>query len=144
MTSSPEQRLLHEQRLPGESEDYRQARDELLSAELELRRQTEAVAAKRRELPPGGAVPEDYVFQEWDPAVGRPREHPFGWRLRSECRRRRQSASKNCEAQPCKAISNSHTPTDYAAASHGTITNTYERTARDFRFARIRRPYVDA
>lgn len=73
MTASPEQGLLHERRLPGESDDYRQARDELLRAELELRRQTEAIAAKRRELSPGGQVPEDYVFQERDPAVGRPR-----------------------------------------------------------------------
>src|SRR5262249_55142553 len=30
---------------------------------IELRRQTEAVAARRRELPPGGEIPEDYVFQ---------------------------------------------------------------------------------
>jgi predicted dithiol-disulfide oxidoreductase (DUF899 family) len=49
-------------RLPGESAEYRAARDRLLDAEIELRRQTEAVAAMRRELPPGGAVPQDYVF----------------------------------------------------------------------------------
>jgi len=48
---------------PGESADYRAARDRLLEQEIELRRATEAVAAARRELPPGGAVPEDYVFQ---------------------------------------------------------------------------------
>jgi predicted dithiol-disulfide oxidoreductase (DUF899 family) len=48
---------------PGESAEYRAARDELLVKEIELRRQTEAVAAERRELPPGGEVPEDYVFQ---------------------------------------------------------------------------------
>jgi predicted dithiol-disulfide oxidoreductase (DUF899 family) len=48
---------------PGESEEYRAARDRLLVREIELRRATEAVAAARRELPPGGAVPEDYVFQ---------------------------------------------------------------------------------
>jgi len=48
---------------PGESAEYRTARDELLAAEIELRRQTEAVAAARRELPPGGEIPEDYVFQ---------------------------------------------------------------------------------
>src|SRR5918996_981545 len=47
---------------PGESADYRAARDRLLAREVELRRATEAVAAARRELPPGGAVPEDYVF----------------------------------------------------------------------------------
>jgi predicted dithiol-disulfide oxidoreductase (DUF899 family) len=49
--------------LPGESAEYRSARDRLLEQEIELRRATEAVAAARRELPPGGAVPEDYVFQ---------------------------------------------------------------------------------
>jgi predicted dithiol-disulfide oxidoreductase (DUF899 family) len=50
-------------RFPGESEDYRAARDRLTEREVELRRATEAVAAARRELPPGGEVPEDYVFQ---------------------------------------------------------------------------------
>jgi predicted dithiol-disulfide oxidoreductase (DUF899 family) len=48
---------------PGESKEYRAARERLLEQEIELRRQTEAVAAARRELPPGGVVPEDYVFQ---------------------------------------------------------------------------------
>jgi predicted dithiol-disulfide oxidoreductase (DUF899 family) len=48
---------------PGESPEYRAARDRLLDREIELRRETEAVAAERRELPPGGLVPEDYVFQ---------------------------------------------------------------------------------
>ena len=47
---------------PNESAEYRAARDRLLEAEIELRRQGEAVAALRRELPPGGAVPEDYAF----------------------------------------------------------------------------------
>src|SRR5947208_2316991 len=48
---------------PGESPGYRAARDRLLEQEIELRRAMEAVAAARRELPPGGVVPEDYVFQ---------------------------------------------------------------------------------
>jgi predicted dithiol-disulfide oxidoreductase (DUF899 family) len=48
---------------PGESAEYRAARDRLLGQETELRRATEAVAAARRALPPGGAVAEDYVFQ---------------------------------------------------------------------------------
>ena len=48
---------------PGESPEYRAARDELLEREIRLRRETEAVAAARRALPPGGLVPEDYVFQ---------------------------------------------------------------------------------
>src|SRR5262249_36236546 len=33
-----------------------------LDKEIELRRAMEAVAAARRDLPPGGLVPEDYVF----------------------------------------------------------------------------------
>ena len=48
---------------PGESDEYRAARDRLLEQEIELRRKTEAVAEARRGLPPGGEVPEDYVFQ---------------------------------------------------------------------------------
>ena len=47
---------------PGESAEYRAARSRLLEQEIDLRRQMEAVAVARRELPPGGVVPEDYVF----------------------------------------------------------------------------------
>ena len=53
---------------PGESTEYRAARDRLLEREMELRRAMEAVAAARRELPPGGPIPEDYVFQGKGPA----------------------------------------------------------------------------
>jgi len=49
-------------KLPNESVAYRAARNTLLTAEIGLRKQIEAVAAQRRRLPPGGAVPEDYVF----------------------------------------------------------------------------------
>jgi predicted dithiol-disulfide oxidoreductase (DUF899 family) len=49
--------------LPGESREYRAARDRLLEREIELRREMEAVAELRRDLPPGGRVPTDYVFQ---------------------------------------------------------------------------------
>jgi predicted dithiol-disulfide oxidoreductase (DUF899 family) len=48
---------------PGESTEYRAARDALIEREVGLRREMEAVAALRRQLPPGGVVPEDYVFQ---------------------------------------------------------------------------------
>jgi predicted dithiol-disulfide oxidoreductase (DUF899 family) len=48
---------------PGESAEYRAARDRLLGQEIELRRATEDVAAARRALPPGGLVPENYVFE---------------------------------------------------------------------------------
>jgi predicted dithiol-disulfide oxidoreductase (DUF899 family) len=55
---------------PGESAEYRAARERLLEQEIELRRTMEAVAAARRELPPGGIVPEDYVFGEAGPDGG--------------------------------------------------------------------------
>lgn len=61
---------MHDVRFPGEPAGYRQARDELLEAEMDLRRRIEAVAAQRRELPLGGAVPEDYEFEEWDEEAG--------------------------------------------------------------------------
>lgn len=48
---------------PGESPEYRAARDRLLEQEIALRRATEAVARARRELPPGGVVPPGYVFE---------------------------------------------------------------------------------
>lgn len=51
---------------PGESAAYRAARDRLLEREIELRRAIEEVAAARRALPPGGPVPEDYVFAGLD------------------------------------------------------------------------------
>ena len=47
---------------PNESAQYRTARKRLLEQEIALRRTMEAVAAARRELPPGGPVAEDYVF----------------------------------------------------------------------------------
>jgi predicted dithiol-disulfide oxidoreductase (DUF899 family) len=49
---------------PGESAEYRAARNALLARERELRRALEDVAIARRALPPGGEVPEDYVFHE--------------------------------------------------------------------------------
>jgi predicted dithiol-disulfide oxidoreductase (DUF899 family) len=54
---------------PNETAEYRQAREELLAAEIELRRQTERVAAQRRELPLGGKVAEDYAFDGADGPV---------------------------------------------------------------------------
>jgi predicted dithiol-disulfide oxidoreductase (DUF899 family) len=47
---------------PNESPDYRIARDALLQRELHLRREMEAIATELRALPPGGEVPEDYLF----------------------------------------------------------------------------------
>jgi predicted dithiol-disulfide oxidoreductase (DUF899 family) len=55
---------------PGESAEYRAARNRLLEQEIELRRATEAVAAARRRLPPGGIVPQDYIFHGPGPHGG--------------------------------------------------------------------------
>jgi predicted dithiol-disulfide oxidoreductase (DUF899 family) len=52
---------------PGESDDYRAARDRLLERERELRIAMEAVSAERRRLPPGGEIQEDYAFTEAGP-----------------------------------------------------------------------------
>ncbi|NOX43885.1 MAG: DUF899 domain-containing protein [Gammaproteobacteria bacterium] len=54
----------HDNCFPGEDDAYRSARDELLKAEIDLRKQIEQVAALRRQLPPGGALKEDYVFDQ--------------------------------------------------------------------------------
>lgn len=62
---------LHERRFPNETEEYRQARDTLLEAEMKLRRQVEAVAELRRGLPLGGRLPEDYEFIARDGTVVR-------------------------------------------------------------------------
>jgi predicted dithiol-disulfide oxidoreductase (DUF899 family) len=51
-------------RFPGESSEYRRERNQLLEAEIELRRSIERVAAQRRALPQGGTIPEDYRFEE--------------------------------------------------------------------------------
>jgi predicted dithiol-disulfide oxidoreductase (DUF899 family) len=48
---------------PNESGEYRAARNALLDDEIALRKRIEAVAEKRRSLPLGGKVPEDYVFE---------------------------------------------------------------------------------
>jgi predicted dithiol-disulfide oxidoreductase (DUF899 family) len=57
-------------RFPGESAEYRSARNALLQQEIELRRQAERVAEQRRTLPAGGVVPQDYLFEgEFGPAT---------------------------------------------------------------------------
>ncbi len=65
MTASEVKGRLHDLRFPGESDVYRRARDELLDAEIDVRRRIEAAAAQRRELPLGGEVPTDYEFEEY-------------------------------------------------------------------------------
>ena len=73
MTASEQQDSLHDVRFPGESDEYRRARNELLRAEIGLRRQIDAVSAQRRGLPLGGEVPTDYPFDEWDADTDIPR-----------------------------------------------------------------------
>lgn len=51
-------------RFPNESDEYRSIRDELLDMEKTLRAQVDAVAAKRRELPLGGKLNDDYEFEQ--------------------------------------------------------------------------------
>ena len=54
--------ILHHLTIPGESAEYRSARNKLLTEEMALRRQVESVAALRRALPAGGMVAQDYLF----------------------------------------------------------------------------------
>lgn len=63
---------MSEIRYANESLAYRDARAALLKDEQELVAKVKAVAEKRRKLPPGGQLKEDYVFQ-WasDGKVGR-------------------------------------------------------------------------
>ena len=53
-------------RYPNESDGYREARNELLEMEKALRAQVDAIAAKRRELPQGGALSKNYQFEQAD------------------------------------------------------------------------------
>lgn len=54
---------MSELRYPNETQAYRDARDALLQDEQALIDKVKAVAEKRRQLPLGGALKEDYVFQ---------------------------------------------------------------------------------
>ena len=62
LTPANELAATNRTRHPNESDEYRQARQELLAEEISLRRHMERVAEQRRRLPPGGEVPEDYRF----------------------------------------------------------------------------------
>src|SRR5918996_3931666 len=71
--SFKEETNMSELRYPNESREYRQARESLLKDEQELIDKVKSVAEKRRKLPPGGRLKEDYVFH-WasDGKVGQP------------------------------------------------------------------------
>lgn len=64
---------MSETRYPNESKEYRDARDSLLKDEQELIDKVKDVAARRRTLPLGGELKEDYTFK-WanDGKVGKP------------------------------------------------------------------------
>ena len=54
---------MSELRYPNESRQYREARDALLREEQELIDKVKSVAARRRTLPAGGELKQDYVFE---------------------------------------------------------------------------------
>ena len=54
---------MSELRYPNESAEYRKAREALHKDEQDLIDKVKAVAQKRRMLPPGGRLKQDYVFQ---------------------------------------------------------------------------------
>ena len=54
---------MSELRYPNESREYRDARESLLKDEQELVDKVKSVAERRRNLPRGGQLKEDYVFQ---------------------------------------------------------------------------------
>lgn len=60
-------KVLNPTRFPGETTEYRRARNKLLQAEVRLRRQIETVAKQRRALPLGGRVSQDFVFDSSAP-----------------------------------------------------------------------------
>lgn len=49
---------------PGQSEAYRQAREDLLAEEIEFRRHMTRLAEQRRTLPPGPVIDKDYRFRD--------------------------------------------------------------------------------
>jgi predicted dithiol-disulfide oxidoreductase (DUF899 family) len=69
LTPAAELAAKNKAHFPNESPAYRQARNELLAEEIELRRHIERVAALRGGLPQGGEIPEDYSFEGQNGAV---------------------------------------------------------------------------
>lgn len=55
---------LHNNTFPNESAEYRNARNKLLIAEMNLRKQLSEVNHRRMKLPMGGKLKEDYIFDE--------------------------------------------------------------------------------
>ncbi len=53
----------HDIRYPGESTDYRAARNKLLEAEIKLEKRLQEISDMRRALPAGGPAKQNYVFR---------------------------------------------------------------------------------
>jgi len=62
LTSAPDLAAKRRALFPGETSDYAAARQSLLAEEIELRRQLERVAERRRRLPMGPVIAKDYRF----------------------------------------------------------------------------------
>jgi predicted dithiol-disulfide oxidoreductase (DUF899 family) len=60
---SREDTIMSQMRYPNASREYRDARDSLLKDEQQLVEKIKSVAERRRGLPRGGELKEDYVFQ---------------------------------------------------------------------------------
>jgi len=56
----------HNQQFPNEPAEYRKKRFQLLEQEIELRSKVESLAKLRSELPLGGKLSEDYLFETLD------------------------------------------------------------------------------
>ncbi|QNI37441.1 DUF899 family protein [Edaphobacter albus] len=69
LTPATELAAKNKSHFPNETSQYRQARNALLTEEIELRRHIERVAEMRRSLPLGGKIPEDYTFESEHGAV---------------------------------------------------------------------------
>jgi len=66
----------HDREFPGDGAAYREARDELLKAELDMRQRLQEIAELRSKLPLGGLLAQDYEFEEFD-ATGTVRQVKF-------------------------------------------------------------------
>ncbi len=55
---------IHDKKFPGESSQYRTARNSLLKAEIELRQKIEDINNMRMQLPLGGKIKQDYIFKQ--------------------------------------------------------------------------------
>lgn len=70
LTPAKELAAKNDARFPGESAEYRAARNALLAEEIELRRHIWRVGEMRRALPPGGEASKDYRFEGPEGEVG--------------------------------------------------------------------------